>query len=229
MKGYFVTGTDTEVGKTLVSAALLRRAAGRYSSVLGLKPIASGASWQHGQLVNEDALLLQQGSQPRVEYARVNPWVFAPAIAPHLAAQQQGQRLSLDAMQAWFAQQQADFCLLEGAGGWLVPINESHSLSDFVVQQGLPVILVVGMKLGAINHALLTAEVIRRQGSQLVAWVGNALNADFEPDQPQAQALIQVLRQRLDAPCLGLLPRLPMDLQARVLRASELLLLPEEV
>jgi dethiobiotin synthetase len=204
---FFVTGTDTEVGKTLVSCALLHLARGAFSRTLGLKPLASGAQQTPEGLHNEDALALRQASLLQLPYSQHNPQCFAPAIAPHLAAKAQGLRLSVGRLAgfvrgAW--QEKPDFCVLEGAGGWRVPLNEREYLSDLARELACPVILVVGLRLGCINHSVLTAEAIRRDGLNLAGWVATSLSADL----PEAEGVMASLTCALPAPCLGWIPHL---------------------
>ena len=161
-RAYFVTGTDTGVGKTLVTAALLRLLRERGLRVRGLKPVASGAASTPQGLRNDDALALQAESSPPVDYDTVNPYCFAPAIAPHLAAAEQDVPIALAALTAWYQRSsaQCDAVLVEGAGGWRVPLHPAGFLSDLPEALELPVLLVVGLRLGCLNHARLTCEAI---------------------------------------------------------------------
>lgn len=208
MKGsaFFVTGTDTDVGKTCVATGLLYAARARGLSTLGLKPLAAGCEPGPEGLRNDDALALWAGSTLPVSYEQVNPVVLEPAIAPHLAAREAGKSLSADRLAGYCrgALGQADFTLVEGAGGWRVPLNLSESLADLPRLLRLPVILVVGLRLGCLNHALLTAEAIDRDGLPLAAWVANTR----DPQMPRLEQNVQALAQRLGAPCLGVLPEL---------------------
>jgi dethiobiotin synthetase len=204
----FVAGTDTGVGKSVVSASLLAaaRAAGR--STAAMKPIASGCEEIDGKLRNEDALLLQQYCTLDLSYEQINPVALRAAVAPHLAAQLEGRQLSLQRLvgftRAMFTQR-ADFTVVEGAGGWRVPLNQREFLSGLVQVLQLPVVLVVGIRLGCINHAVLSAEAIAADGLELVGWVANHLSTDM----PLAAENIQTLKQLLPAPCLGELPWQP--------------------
>ena len=163
-RGFFVAGTDTEVGKTLIAAALLHAARERGLSTLGLKPVSAGCVEHDGQWVNDDALALQAESSLAPEYSLVNPLALQPAIAPHIAAAAAGLQISArdliehcnDALET----HAPDFAVVEGAGGWLVPLNYSETMADLAAGVGLPVILVVGMRLGCLNHSLLTATAI---------------------------------------------------------------------
>jgi dethiobiotin synthetase len=207
--GYFVTGTDTGVGKTLVTLGLMRRLQERGRRVLAMKPVASGCRQTVQGLRNADALLLQsQGSQP-LEYREVNPYAFEPAIAPHLAAAEAGVRIELGVIRTGFERLAArtDQVCVEGVGGWLVPLNEAQTTADMAVEIGLGVILVVAIRLGCLNHALLTTQAIAATGLRLAGWVANQPSPDCE----RTGDLIDALRSRLAAPLLGTVPFLPWN------------------
>ena len=200
---FFVTGTDTGVGKTLVSAALMRALARQRISVAGMKPVASGCAATPDGLRNDDALLLQaEGSRPW-PYQTVNPYAFEPAIAPELAAREAGIEVRLDTIETAFGSLQggSDVVIVEGAGGFLVPLGAGLSFADLPSALGLEVILVVGLRLGCVNHALLTAEAVRRRGLPLAGWVGNLIDPGFA----RLEANLESLGQRLDAPRLGVI------------------------
>lgn len=204
-RAFFVTGTDTHVGKTFVTAALLRALNARGLRTVGLKPLASGCVWQEGAWTNDDALILQQAASQFLPYAVINPIALINPVAPHLAARAQGQNLSLQklvmALQAGL-KADADVTLIEGAGGWYVPLNEQEYFSDLVRELSLPVILVVGIRLGCINHALLTVAAIEHTGVSLAGWVANCV----DPVMDCREENIDYLRQKIAAPCLGVLP-----------------------
>lgn len=204
-KAFFVTGTDTEVGKTTISAAILYKAAELGLTTLGLKPVASGAMETTEGPRNEDGLALAQAATEKLPYQQVNPILFTEAIAPHIAARHEGRKLNTDRL-AGFCQgamlKGADFTLVEGAGGWRVPLNEYELLSRLPLRLNLPVILVVGVKLGAINHALLTAEAVMRDGLKLAGWVGNCV----DPQMSCLEENLETLKQLMPAPCLGIVP-----------------------
>ncbi|GEK47444.1 dethiobiotin synthase [Halomonas pacifica] len=207
MRAYFVTGTDTDAGKTLVAAGLLARAQAAGLTTLGLKPVASGCETTPQGLRNADALALQAVSAPAMDYAAINPHAYAPAIAPHLAAERAGDHLTLAGLVECLAPQLAlprDLILVEGAGGWRVPLNDREDLAGLASRLALPVILVVGLKLGAINYARLSAEAIRADGLTLAGWVANGIDAEM---QEQA-ANLACLRRHLPEPCLGVVPPL---------------------
>lgn len=204
---FFITGTDTDVGKTTVAAGLLHAARLAGLSTAAVKPVAAGCELSADGLRNSDALALLAECSIPLRYAEVNPVALAPAIAPHLAAAEAGVSLEVAALtaavQAVLAKQ-ADFTLVEGAGGWRVPLNDSATLADLAIALQLPVIVVVAVRLGCINHALLTVEAIERDGLQVAGWVANLL----EPQMPRLEENIQALEARLPAPCLGRVPRL---------------------
>jgi dethiobiotin synthetase len=181
-RGIFITGTDTGVGKTLAAAALVHLAAAGGRRVVGLKPVASGAHRTPGGLRNEDALALAAESSLALPYERVNPWCFEPPIAPHLAAAEAGVELRCTDLAEWYrgASADAEVAIVEGAGGWRVPLHPGGFLSDLPEALGLDVILVVGLRLGCLNHARLTAEAIERTGRcRLLGWIGNRVDPDF--------------------------------------------------
>ena len=212
MNVWFVTGTDTDAGKTLVTSSLLYAARQQQLSTLGLKPVASGSDQTSEGLRNDDALALQQQSVPLVDYATVNPIAFAPAIAPHLAAMEAGQPLEVSAivssLSETLSQIPRDFTLIEGVGGWRVPLNDQEDFADLAIALELPVILVVGLKLGCLNHARLTAEAIRADGLVLAGWVGSVADPAFATNATRLEANIAHLNAKLEAPCLGIIPHL---------------------
>ncbi len=203
---YFVAGTDTDSGKTFVASALLHLASIQGKTSLGVKPIASGSSWnENSELQNSDALSLMAASNIKLAYNCVNPLTFEPAIAPHIAAAQQGIELSVSELAQLLPFEElnkADFALIEGAGGWRLPLNDSEFLSDFVKQHRLPVILVVGVKLGCLNHALLTQEAILADGLNIAGWVANQAVAEVSCLQEN----LAYLHRHMKAPCLGTIP-----------------------
>lgn len=205
IQGYFVTGTDTEVGKTVISVGLIKKLQQQGLRIAAMKPVASGCEMSTGGLRNEDALALQSAADIKVAYEQVNPYAFAPAIAPHIAAQQAGTEIDLQRLVDVYQQlqQQADATVVEGAGGWLVPLNDKQTIADLALHIKLPIVLVVAIKLGCINHALLTAQSIRSSGLELAGWVAN----DFLGDS-QNEAIIDAINSRIGAPCLGVVPRL---------------------
>lgn len=198
---YFITGTDTGVGKTLVSCALLHAFAARGKKAIGFKPVAAGCD-EDGR--NDDAICLRAASSVQAPYDRINPYCFPLAIAPHLAARQAGTRIEFLHILAAYRELagQADEVIVEGVGGFRVPLNETQDGADLARQLGLQVILVVGMRLGCLNHALLTVRAIADHQLECAGWVANVLDADM----PALQENIAALRERIAAPLLGVIP-----------------------
>ena len=204
-RALFVTGTDTEVGKTLIAAGLLRALRARGKRVAGMKPVASGGRETPEGIVNDDALaLIAEASEP-APYRIVNPYAFVPAIAPHVAAVEAGTRIDMRELERAFRilAGLADVVVIEGAGGWLVPLDEKHALADFAKRVKADVILVVGLRLGCLNHALLTEQAIAHSGLKLAGWVANGIDPHFE----RASDNVRALQERLKAPLLGVVPR----------------------
>jgi dethiobiotin synthetase len=201
---FFVTGTDTGVGKTLVAAALLRRLRESGLAVAGMKPIAAGAIAGPDGPSNEDALRLQAESSACHPYAVVNPYLFTPAIAPHIAAQEAGLAIDTARIEAAHARlaASADVVIAEGAGGFLVPLDATRSCAELPRLLGMDVILVVGLRLGCLNHAFLTVEATAARGLALAGWVGNHIDPGFA----RLEANLETLRARIAAPCLGVVP-----------------------
>ncbi|RDV24256.1 dethiobiotin synthase [Alteromonas aestuariivivens] len=202
MHSFFITGTDTEVGKTYVTRRLLLAANAAGKSTLGYKPVSAGCELLNGQLVNEDAQALQQAASIEIPLQEVNPIAFEPPIAPHIAAEQCGRPISSDRIISGYHRLQSyspDVLLVEGAGGWRLPIGAEGYLSGVVKALELDVILVVGMRLGCLNHAVLTAEAIQADGLHLKGWIANQLS---EP-MPYYQQNLATLKSALPAPMLA--------------------------
>ncbi|AEJ02528.1 Dethiobiotin synthetase [Nitrosomonas sp. Is79A3] len=199
-KGFFVTGTDTGIGKTTVSCALLHAFAAQGKKVIGMKPVAAGS--ENGQWMDVEHLLV--ASNVSVSRQQINPYAFDPPISPHVAAQQSGTEIDLLVIHHAYQQlsAKADLVIVEGAGGFLVPINQHQTGADLARALNLPVILVVGMRLGCLNHALLTAQAIQAAGLTLAGWVANCI----DPQMEVIAENIATLEQRLDCPLLGVLP-----------------------
>lgn len=218
---YFVTGTDTEAGKTFCTAAMLQAAAQAGRRSVGFKPVASGAD---GFGMNADVLALQAASAVSLPYAAHNIYTFAEATAPHLAAADGGTPIETAALGRGLDEikKHGDFVLVEGAGGWLTPLDGQTGFADWVAAERLAVVLVVGLKLGCINHALLTAQAVRQAGLPLAGWVANCLSA-----QPHRfEDYLAALQARIPAPLLGVMPFLPQagaDAAAAYLDISVLL------
>ena len=206
-RSLFITGTDTGVGKTLVTAALLRVLREGSHRVAGMKPIAAGSMTGPEGLANDDALLLQAESSTRHPYGDINPWLFEPAIAPHIAAAEAGIAIDLARIATAHARlaAAADVVLAEGAGGFLVPLDAHRSCAEIPVLLRMDVILVVGLRLGCLNHAFLTAEAIAARGLALAGWVGNHIDPGFA----RMRENVDTLKARIAAPCLGIIPHMP--------------------
>ena len=213
--GFFVTGTDTEVGKTLVSGALILKLRAQGIKVIGFKPVVAGTYRDvKGETLNEDLETLHIASGPSFNELSLCPYVLDQPAAPHLVAASQGLKLEMGVLTDAFQniQRYADYVVVEGAGGLLIPLNDEEDLATFAKEIKLPIILVVGMKLGCINHALLTYEAIRARNLNLAGWVANALSTEM----PLLQENLQTLQARIDAPFLGLIPTLPKVLQKAI-------------
>ncbi len=204
-KHVFVTGTDTEVGKTRITTGLMAVLQQQGLKVAGMKPIASGCDWIAGEWQNEDALAMIAQSNVSLPYSVVNPYAFEPAIAPHIAASRVNNEVSISEIKQQFVQikSEADAVVVEGAGGWLVPLNQTETMADLAVALDLPVVLVVAIKLGCINHALLSIESIQDRGLRIAGWVANHLDT-----QRESAEIIDTLKQHIAAPCLGVVPKL---------------------
>jgi dethiobiotin synthetase len=202
--GAFVTGTDTGVGKTLVSAALLAAQNARGAHAAGMKPVASGCEMTPRGLRNPDAEQLIGQSHGDPAYDLVNPFALPEPVAPHLAAAAAGMDIRLDPCIAAFAalSTNADCVIVEGVGGWCVPLSTRLMQADLVRALRLPVILVVGLRLGCLNHALLSARAIAGDGVELIGWIGNRI----DPAMQRVDDNLATLRERLPAPCLGVIP-----------------------
>jgi dethiobiotin synthetase len=202
--GWFVTGTDTGVGKTLVSRLLLEALKRAGHSAVGMKPVASGCHVTAAGLRSDDALELMQASGAAADYPDVNPYALGSACAPHIAAREMGVEIQLDRILESFRrlQQKSPWIVVEGVGGWMVPLSEHLTMAEVARALGLPVILVVGMRLGCLNHALLTAEAIWRSDIPLAGWVANQI----DPAMTHVPENIATLTQRINAPLLAQIP-----------------------
>jgi len=216
-RGWFVTATDTGAGKTVFSCLLLRTLAAKGLRVAGMKPVASGCRATAVGLRSDDAESLLAAANVPVGYAMANPYSLKDATSPDLAARAQGINIEIDVIAARYRQlvELADHVVVEGIGGWLVPINHLQTMADVVRALELPVIMVVNLRLGAINHALLTQAAIAASGCRLAGWVGNAVSAETPA------GYVDLLRERLLAPCMGVIshgvtevgPPPPIDLR----------------
>ncbi len=213
-RGLFVTGTDTGCGKTEISLGLMAALQGRGLRVLGMKPVASGSEPTPDGLRNEDALRLRAQGSVEVPYHWVNPYAFAPPIAPHLAAEETGITIEPDPVRQAYHRlaAAADWVVVEGVGGWLVPLGREGSVADLPRWLGLPVLLVVGLRLGCLNHALLSAESILASGAPLIGWVANQV----DPEMAQVEANVRSLVERIPAPLLGQLGYCPLRSRSEI-------------
>jgi len=204
MNGFFITGTDTNCGKTEITLGLMQLMQDQGQIVLGMKPVASGATHSAEGLRNEDAARIQAQGSIQAPYAELNPYVYEPPIAPHLAAVQAGETIDLNVISSHYMSllAQADCVIVEGVGGWQVPFNEQESAADLARMLKMPVILVVGLKLGCINHALLSVESILASGVQLAGWIAN----EVEPNMLSRDENIATLRAAISSPFLGVVP-----------------------
>ncbi|HSR66087.1 MAG TPA: dethiobiotin synthase, partial [Xanthomonadaceae bacterium] len=207
MHGFFVTGTDTGIGKTRAATVLLHALRARGLRAVGMKPLASGCERTPEGWRNEDALALQAASDPRPRYADVNPYALPNPLAPQLAARDAGVDVQLAPILAAHArlQAQADAVVVEGVGGWAAPLADALMQADLVRALDVPVVLVVGLRLGCLNHAFLSARAIAADGCRLAGWIGNAI----DPDMARAGDNLRLLAGGLPAPCWGVLPHAP--------------------
>jgi dethiobiotin synthetase len=203
-QGFFVTGTDTGVGKTLVSAALIHALRDKGWRVSGMKPVASGCIETRHGLRNDDADQLIQAANVSADYDLICPYRFLPAVAPHVAAKEEGIVISSEHIIKCYQQLESlcDALVVEGAGGWQVPLNDQKSFSDLAVELGLPVVIVVGGRLGCINHALLTAESILASGLSVAGWVFNQI----DPDMQQVTAVKETLKASMPGRLMADIP-----------------------
>ncbi|MDC3264332.1 dethiobiotin synthase [Porticoccaceae bacterium] len=208
----FITGTDTDVGKTLVGCGVLAAANRQGLRTAAIKPVAAGCEVTEQGMTNTDALQLQAAASHKLSYQQINPIALEPAIAPHIAAAEAGVCMSVSRLVGYcrgVSLMPVDMVVIEGAGGWRVPINSRETLADVARELNCAVIVVVGMRLGCLNHALLTMEAIRRDGLQIAGWVANILDGEM----PRLEENIDTLKQCINEPCLGTVPRLD-DLSA---------------
>jgi dethiobiotin synthetase len=203
-RGLFITGTDTGVGKTYAAVQLIASLAAAGRRVAAMKPVASGGLATARGLRNDDALQLLGASNVEASYHDVNPYCFAPAIAPHIAAAEAGVQIDFEQLDRSFQRlaTRSDVVVVEGAGGWLVPLSSTTSFADLAARWNLEVVLVVGLRLGCLNHALLSAESIVHHRGRLAGWIANGIAHDY----PRCEQNLRYLRDNVPAPCLGVLP-----------------------
>ena len=194
---FFVTGTDTSVGKTTVTVRLMQQLVAQGLTVIGMKPVASCCEWVDGRWQNDDVLQLTAASNVSAPAELINPYCFEPAIAPHIAAAQAGVEIDFNVILAAYAQltTMADVVIVEGAGGLLVPLNATQTIADLIQALSLPALVVVGMRLGCINHALLTAHVLKQRNVDFCGWVANNIDPQMSVPQENLQSLITGLQQ----------------------------------
>lgn len=192
---FFVTGTDTEIGKTHVSCLLLKQYAAQGLKVIGMKPVAAGCELVDGEWVNDDVQRLIAASNVQAPMDLINPYRFKEPIAPHLAAEKVGVTIDIEHIVNAFEQLKtmADVVIVEGAGGFLVPLNVNDNMADLAIALGVPIILVVGMRLGCINHSSLTAEAIKSRGLALHGWVANYIDPEMDVQNENIQTITQQL------------------------------------
>ncbi len=207
IKRYFVTGTDTNVGKSVVSRALLQAANSAGFRSAGYKPVASGSTTTNKGQRNTDALMLQAYSSVVLTYKEVNPYIFSESTAPNIISAAEGRKIELKQLSAGLRnlEKRANWILVEGAGGWFTPLSQKYTFADWVYQEQLPVILVVGLKLGCINHAMLTVQAIVKSALPLLGWIANDINMLGK----WHKEYLETLRYMLSAPLIGQIPYLP--------------------
>jgi dethiobiotin synthetase len=195
---FFVTGTDTGVGKTTVTVHLMQQLVAQGLKVIGMKPIASGCEWIDGRWQNEDVTQLAAASNVQAPAELINPYCFQPAIAPHIAAAQAGIEIRLEVIQSAYEslKAMADVVIVEGAGGLLVPLGATYTIADLIKTLDLPALVVVGMRLGCINHALLTTQGLQQQGIDFCGWVANHVDPEMSMQQENLQTLTDWLQQQ---------------------------------
>ena len=206
-QAFFVTGTDTEIGKTYVSLKLIGELRAQGKKVGVMKPVSAGCDYIEGLWRNDDAMALMAASNRVQTYTEVNPFAYKEPVSPHIAAKHSGRPIDLDRVKELFdyIASSSDSVLVEGAGGWMTPLGEGNTMADLVKVLDIPVVLVVAIKLGCLNHALLTAEAIGSAGVELVGWVAN----DLEPDMPYLSENIKYLSESIESPLIAKASELP--------------------
>lgn len=210
-RGWFIAGTDTGVGKTLVATALVQASVAHGFQTVVMKPVSAGCESTPEGLRNGDALKLLDAANVKADYELVNPYAFEPAIAPHIAAAQIGVSMDQSRIDSAFDQLngKAEKIVIEGAGGWRVPLTEDSTMAQLAQGFGLPVILVVGLRLGCLNHGLLTYEAIQHDGLKCIGWVGNVIDSHYK----FVDENIKTLKDRFACPCLGVIPHMKQDIR----------------
>ncbi|WED22722.1 dethiobiotin synthase [Vibrio sp. JC009] len=207
IEAFFIAGTDTEVGKTVVSKAILQALNSQGLKTIGYKPVAAGCKETEEGMRNSDALHLQQAATEEIPYEDINPYALIAPTSPHIAAKRDGVSIEYSVLSEKLAHHKecADVVLVEGAGGWRVPVSDTDCLSSWVKQEKLPVVLVVGIKLGCLSHAMLSVEAIKNDGLELIGWAANRIN----PGTENYAEIIQMLEEQIPAPKLGEIPYVP--------------------
>lgn len=201
-QGYFITGTDTNVGKTWVTVTLMHFFKGQGKSVVGMKPVASGCLMQNGRLENEDALLIQENASVQIDYDLINPYAYEMPVSPHIAGVKNPVKLDQLAAKFEVLKNSADIVVVEGAGGWYAPLNERETVKDLAKLLALPVIMVVAIRLGCINHAQLTYQAIKQSGVNCAGWIAVCTDSELLCKDEN----ILAIKVAVDAPLLGVLP-----------------------
>jgi len=219
-KGYFITGTDTNIGKTEFAVALMRAIQERGHIVNAMKPISAGCTPSKEGLLNDDVIRLQSQSSTEMETSIINPYAFEPAIAPHIAAQEVGIEVKISHIKSNFDRivSNSDYVVVEGVGGWCVPINKFQTTVDILHQLHLPIIMVVGIKLGCINHAMITYQAIKAARLKCIAWVANII----DPNMQRAKQNYHAIHERLDCPCIATIPYMSTPKTEEIYRLIEL-------
>ncbi|MDZ4261724.1 MAG: dethiobiotin synthase [Pseudomonadota bacterium] len=227
INSYFITGTDTDVGKTTIALGLVEKLQQQGYRVGAMKPLAAGCEESSAGLRNSDAVQLQRQADSKLPYEVINPYAFAPPIAPHIAAAAEGVRIDIETIYQHYQTiaAESDCVIVEGAGGWQVPLNDFQTIADLAKRLQLPVILVVGMRLGCISHALLSVESIHAAKLPLAGWVANQI----APEMNCLEENIATLQQRIEAPLLGHIPYLKnSEVAAMIQPIAQLLSLPPQ-
>ncbi len=221
-KFFFITGTDTGVGKTYSTVALMRCFKAQGLSVVGMKPVAAGCEWMDGQLKNEDALLLQQNSSVALQYQEINPYAYESPVSPHLAADKNPVKINNIVQGFEYLKTKADVVVVEGAGGWFAPLNKEEDIADLAKALQIPVVMVVAIRLGCINHARLTFQAIQSAKIACAGWLAVCV----DPGMSLQTENINTIKQKISVPLLGVLPYLDemdFDILAKILSEEKLI------
>ncbi|MCK5829611.1 MAG: dethiobiotin synthase [Methylococcales bacterium] len=220
-KGFFITGTDTDVGKTWATIVLMRYFKNQGHSVIGMKPVAAGCEWHDGILKNEDAILIQENASIKLEYQKINPYAFEVPVSPHLAAGEHSVQLNVVKKAFDNLKDKADVIVVEGAGGWLAPLSNECDIADLAKILKLPVIVVIAIRLGCINHARLTFQSILADKMECVGWLAMCT----DPNMLKQEENITTINNKVSAPLLGVFPyleKMDFDLLVKKINAIDL-------